>query len=113
VDPSTPGSPANPDIIGVFYIGAVDSTSLPTEWDISIDLSYWAPTGRFFYRHFSTSTDLDTVARGYESITEMAGSITDQSGIWTVSEVPEPSFYVLLLAGLGLLAFMVRRRREH
>jgi len=113
VDPSTPGSPANPDIIGVFYIGAVDSTSLPTEWDISIDLSYWAPTGRFFYRHFSTSTDLDTVARGYESITEMAGSITDQSGIWTVSEVPEPSFYALLLAGLGLLAFMVRRRREH
>jgi len=81
VDPSTPGSPANPDIIGVFYIGAVDSTSLPTEWDISIDLSYWAPTGRFFYRHFSTSTDLDTVARGYESITEMAGSMQNPARV--------------------------------
>ena len=108
VDPSAPGSPANPNNVGVFHIGAVDLTGLPTEWDVSIDFSYTAPTGRFFFRYFSTSTDLDTVAGGYEGFSDFAGSIADQPGVWAVREVPEPSTHALLFAGLGLLAFAVR-----
>ena len=109
VDPSAPGSAANPNNVGVFHIGAVDLTGLPTEWDISIDFSFSAPTGRFFFRHFSTSTDLDAVAGGYEGFSDFAGSIADQPGVWSVREVPAPSTYALLLAGLGLLAFMLRK----
>jgi len=113
VDPSSPGSPANPNNVGAFYIGAVDLTGLPTEWDLSIDFSYTAPTGRFFFRDFSTSTDLDAVQGGYEGFSDFSGSITGQPGIWTVSEVPEPSTCTMLLACLALLVVMARRRNRH
>jgi hypothetical protein len=34
------------------------------------------------------------------------------SGTLNVSPVPEPETYAMLLAGLGLVGFMVRRRKE-
>jgi hypothetical protein len=36
--------------------------------------------------------------------------LAPQYGTWSVSPVPEPKTTAMLLAGLGLLAFMVRRR---
>ncbi|MDO9011164.1 MAG: FxDxF family PEP-CTERM protein [Gallionella sp.] len=40
---------------------------------------------------------------------------TEKLGIWsvsTVSPIPEPETYAMLLAGLGLVGFMARRRKE-
>jgi hypothetical protein len=36
---------------------------------------------------------------------------TSHLGVWTVSAVPEPETFVMLLAGLGVVGALVRRRR--
>ncbi len=41
-----------------------------------------------------------------------AGGSSRYSGELTVAAVPEPETYALMLAGLGLVAYMARRRRQ-
>jgi len=40
------------------------------------------------------------------------GTQSEGVGTWLVSPIPEPETYAMLLAGLGLLGFMARRREE-
>jgi hypothetical protein len=94
---------------GVFNIGAVDASGLPTKWDISINYASQATTGRVFSRTFTTSTDLDSVTGGYEGFHYFEGSNANNPGTWTVSAVPEPGIYAMLLAGLGLIGFSARK----
>ena len=42
-----------------------------------------------------------------------SGSNASYSGTLNVTAVPEPESYALLLAGLGVLGFVARRRRTH
>ena len=40
------------------------------------------------------------------------GTFASYSGTMNVSAIPEPETYAMLLAGLGLIGFMARRRKE-
>lgn len=69
------------------------------EYDVDTDFS--APTAYSIFRYQSTSN----VSGGMHQISELEffGN--------PVSAVPEPETYTMLLAGLGLMGFMVRRRK--
>lgn len=41
------------------------------------------------------------------------GQILNSPGTWTVTAVPEPESYVMLMAGLGLIGCISRRRKQH
>lgn len=101
-----PGTPCHPDNIGTFNIGAVDAAGIPLQWNLGIDYSYRAPTGRLFSRVFMTGTDLDGVSGGYEGFQYFSGTLANAPGTWTVSVVPEPATYAMLLAALGLFGCM-------
>jgi hypothetical protein len=52
---------------------------------------------------------------GFDRIVDANGASVwgyDQPGTWTVTFVPEPETYLLLLAGLGFLAFASRSRKK-
>lgn len=57
------------------------------------------PNGNWKYTHTWTnaSNPLDTVS----------GSVN-----FTVAAIPEPETYAMMLAGLGLMGFMARRRKQ-
>ena len=61
-----------------------------------------ANSGRFAFRYFANDTNVDG---NYVGIDSVLVSTSD------IGPVPEPSTYAMLLGGLGLLAFMARRRR--
>jgi len=110
INPSCgPGTPCNPYNVGTFSIGAVDALGRPTEWNLGIDFSYRAPTGRLYSRSFATSSSQDSVAGGYEGFVSFTGALTNHPGSWTVSSVPEAETYLLLLAGLALLGLFLRK----
>jgi len=107
-----PGSPSNPNYEGVFDILAVDDKGMPTDWNISVDYNYPAPTGRFTQTFIKTSTTQDSTYGGYEGFYEYHGQLDTNHGKWSVvTVVPEPKTYALMLTGLGLIGFSARRRR--
>jgi hypothetical protein len=53
---------------------------------------------------------VDTDASG--NATTLAGNVRIDGGVITPS-IPEPETYAMLLAGLGLIGFVARRRRRH
>lgn len=95
---------------GAFNIFSVDANGLPTDWDISIsgDLGITRHT----YPNFSTTETSDQIYGYSEYGYEWNGALNNNLGVWTVtSVVPEPETYSLLLAGLGLIGFVYKRRR--
>lgn len=105
------GCVGNPYNIATFQIGAVNASGLPTAWNIGIDFSYTAPTGREFVNRYATSTQLDSISGGYY-IFSFAGSLANSPGVWTVSAVPEPATPVMFLLGTVTLVFVARRKRK-
>lgn len=104
------GTPCYPFDDAIFNIDAVDASGVPTAWDVGIDFSYRAPTGREYSRSFLTSTGIDSIAGGYEGFSLLAGSLTDHPGTWTVTTIAEPGSAVLLLTALGLMGWLRVRR---
>jgi hypothetical protein len=83
------------------------------------DLSVWQGATKIAYTSGlgSAMLDLFTFASGLTDYTvhvsgqALAGS-ESYGGTISVSPVPEPQTYAMLLAGLGLLAFTARRRKN-
>jgi hypothetical protein len=95
---------------GEFAINAVDANGLPTDWTIKMfgDAGYTRHT----YSNFESSPGLDRIYGYSEYGYEWTGEIAMDPGQWSVtSVVPEPETYAMMLAGLGLIGFMYRRRR--
>lgn len=105
-----PDTSANPLQDVTFSIGAVNGAGLPTAWNLSIAQSFAAPTGRRLSMNYATSTSLDSISGGYEGFDSYAGALAGQPGTWRVSVVPEVGITPLLLAGLGAMGMVLRRR---
>ena len=103
-----------PDInyVGNLNIAAVNSYGLPTEWNISVDYSFTSPTGHFHQSFIKTSTNKDITYGGYEGFSDYLGQLDNHPGMWSVTAVPEPEKFVMFFAGLGLMGFIARRRKN-
>jgi len=101
----------NPNWTMTMNIGAVDANGLPTLWDISLLRQLHTPEGREDISSISTSNNGDSVVGGYETYYFFQGAIAS-TGTWTMgpTAVPEPETYAMLLAGLGLVGAVARRR---
>lgn len=74
-------------------------------------IGYSALTNTLWVGHFDTVSQYDLSGNELSSFTA-AGYFHDGLEIGTVNAVPEPESYAMLLAGLGLLGFAARRRKQ-
>lgn len=96
----------------VFAVSSVDANGLPTNWNMAIDF-YYQPTGRSDSNIIWTNTGSDGVAGQYAIYNEYFGQSLNNPGTWTVtSPVPEPETYAMMLAGLGMIGFVSRRKKQ-
>lgn len=98
------------ELSGSLSIGAVDANGLPTDWNIWLQDYYILPTGRHDVTRIATTTASDGFSAGNEDGFSAGGSGLS-GGTWLAMPVPEPSTYALMIAGVGLLGFVARRRR--
>lgn len=109
----------------VFANGGVISVAFASsDWDFSsVVLS--GPSGVFNFLAAPSSTDASEVWNLSSSALSLAGAyelkvtgsvltpatVGSYSGNLNLSPIPEPGTYALMLAGLGAMAFVARRRR--
>jgi len=100
--------------IGLIDINGLDSSS-NVIWSATVDLTN--------YTDWSTWYTVDVNTVGISTLEFIApGNDPHNNGFWpsvdnmvineSVSAVPEPSTYALMLGGLGLVGFMAARRRK-
>ncbi len=68
----------------------------------------------YFLIGSSVLQTLNTTQTLYARVNDMSGSFSNNSGFYevTVAAVPEPHEWAMMLAGLGLVGFVARRRRD-
>ncbi len=96
---------------GEFNIYSVDANGLPTDWNIKMfgDAGYTRHT----YSNFETTPNIDKIYGYSEYGYEWTGETVLNKGQWIVTAVvPEPETYAMLLAGLGMVGFVARRRQS-
>ncbi len=98
----------------LFTISSVDANGLPTDWNISVDRNAYAPYQGVSSRTFiQTSTSLDNTFGYAVFAQEWSGQSVNNPGTWTVtSPVPEPETYAMMLAGLGMIGYVGRRKQK-
>lgn len=74
--------------------------------------------GTSYSGHFNITggTGLFAGATGsgtFSGFDDLTGGTTNHNAIFTVTTVPEPETYGMMLVGLGLMGFVVRRREEN
>ncbi len=94
---------------GVFQIFSVDANGLPTDWNIMLqgDAGYTRHT----YSNFETTPATDKIYGYSEYGYDWSGQTTNPGQWSVVSVVPEPETYAMMLAGLGLIGLISRRRQ--
>ncbi len=97
------------ELSGSLSIGSVDANGLPTGWDIWLQDYYILPTGRHDVTRIASSDLRDGFGAGNQDGFAAGGS-GSTGGTWMLMPVPEPSTYALMIAGVGVLAFIARRR---
>ncbi|MDH0868407.1 PEP-CTERM sorting domain-containing protein [Mitsuaria sp. GD03876] len=91
-------------------INATGAFTLPTDWDLTISRRFILPTGRHDFLQLSSSESQERISGFYESFTSTTGQLNGARGTWILQVVPEPATYGLMLAGVGLLAWVRRRQ---
>ncbi|MDH0867081.1 PEP-CTERM sorting domain-containing protein [Mitsuaria sp. GD03876] len=97
------------ELSGDLSIGGVDASGRPTSWNIWLQDYYILPTGRHDVTRIATSNAQDGFSAGNQD-GFAAGGAGLGGGTWLVMPVPEPSTYALMIAGVGLLGVIARRR---
>lgn len=104
--------PVQRDMEASLKINATGMFVLPTDWDLTISRRYILPTGRHDFLELSSSESQERISGFYETFTNTSGQLDGSRGTWIMLVVPEPATYGLMLAGVGLLAWVGRRRAK-
>jgi hypothetical protein len=110
-DPNRPLSDSD-----VFRVPSVNARGLPTEWYMAIRADH--PDGQA-YDYIGTTAFRDRI-NGDRGSNETGFNYyyaenTYNPGVWTIiaaSPVPEPETCAMMLAGLGMIGFVSRRRKQ-
>ena len=94
---------------GEFQIFAVDANGLPTDWNIKMqgDAGYTRHT----YSNFESTPATDKIYGYSEYGYDWSGETTNPGQWSVVSVVPEPETYAMLLMGLGMIGYVIRRQK--
>lgn len=101
----------NPEVSGSFNIGSFSADGLPSAWSINLN-QYAFYGGRGHFIDMSSSDLSDSINGYHEPFITFEGELIGQPGTWklSVSPVPEPETYGMLILGLGLVGFVARKR---
>jgi hypothetical protein len=80
-------------------------------FDQAVTLTYGAETNPGVYSNYTISSNSGISSFGFDSA-QAAGNTSIDNVVVTTSAVPEPEAYAMMLAGLGLMGFMVRRKKS-
>lgn len=95
-----------------FVISDFNEKGLPTDWNISIDYNFFAPTGRFWQSYIKTSTNQDITYGGYLGFYDYFGQLDNNPRKWTITVVPEPDSYALMFIGLCIIGVLIRSQKK-
>lgn len=100
---------------GLAYVGNGGSFGTPGKWQNNSSWVTWAKVGQTANFYMIDTNIGVTVTPPRALVTPYAGTFNYDAGVLTyaVAAVPEPSEYALMLAGLGMIGFMARRRLNH
>jgi hypothetical protein len=99
---------------GNAYVGqSFGITSVGGKWRNKASFDAYSNVGDT--ANFYMLDERDGIGATKALVTPYAGNFTYAAGVLTyaVAAVPEPSEYALMLAGLGMIGFMARRRLNH
>ncbi|MDI1308991.1 MAG: PEP-CTERM sorting domain-containing protein [Methylotenera sp.] len=103
----------NPQVGGYLNIGSFSADGLPSTWNINLNrFAFYGGRGHFIDM---SSSNLSDSINGYdEPFVTFEGEHRGQPGSWkvSVSPVPEPETYGMLILGLGVVGFVTRRRNQ-
>jgi len=102
--------PCANDVFAV--ISGIDLTSAFTYAGVQYTLNYFEGTNQINPLSNATCTTMGFSGGSCYGFTTREGMKTDVKFNFSVTAVPEPETYAMLLAGLGMVGVMVRRRRN-
>lgn len=96
--------------VGPAYVGSSDQFGIAGKWENKFVGVAWANEGQTTDFYMLDTRNGISSSKGL--VTPYAGTFSYDAGALTyaVAAIPEPSEYALMLAGLGMIGFMARRR---